>query len=233
MTPSAASPLTPVLRALAQLDDPVLQGVVLRSVVWAVAIFVALGWAVEHGIHAWLGVAAWLSGMVGGVGAALLAWLLFLPVAGIVASLFVERIAGRVEQRYYPFLPPARGATLAAQLWDGLVLGAQVLALQLVALVLALPLVGLSLPIGWLVSAWAIGRGLFVAVAMRRMGRAEALACYRDRRAEVLFQGGLMTAASLVPVLNLAVPVVGVAALTHVLHAGRAEPSGLSLARRV
>ncbi len=229
-----ASPLDPALRALAQLDDPVLVGVVGRSVLWALALFVVLGWGLHRAVHHWLHVAGWLSGLFGGIGAALLAWLLFLPVAGIVATLFVDRVARRVEQRYYPGLPPARAASLPAQLWDGVVLGVQVLALQLLALVLALPLLGLSLPLGWLVTAWAIGRGLFVAVAMRRMTRQQALARYRRQRFDVLVQGGLVTAAGLVPLLNLVAPVLGVAALVHVLHDGDPEPaSHLALRRRV
>ncbi len=227
------SPLLPTLRALEQFDDPVLLGVAGRSVLWSVGLFAALGWAVQRGLHDWLGFAGWLSGVLGGVGAAVLAWLLFLPVAGLVASLFVDRIARRVEAQFYPWLPPARPAPLAAQAWDGVVLGAQVLLLQGLALLLALPLFGLSLPLGWAVAAWTIGRGLFVAVAMRRMTRPQALACYRARRGDVLLQGALAAAASLLPVANLLVPVVAVAALVHVLHAGGAAPPGLSVARTV
>ncbi len=214
------SPLAPPLRAIAQLDDPVFLGVVLRSVLWAVGLFVLLAFGIQQGAHGWLHLAGWLAGALGGVGAALLAWLLFLPVVGLVASLFVDRVAARVEQRFYPDLPPARAAPIAAQLWDGVVLGAQVLALQVVALLLAPFLLGASVPLGWAIAAWAIGRGLFVAVAMRRMPRREALAAYAARRALVVFQGLLIVAASLLPLLNLLAPVLGVAAMAHVLLAG-------------
>lgn len=229
----SVSPLTPALRAIAQLDDPVLAGVVLRSVLWTLALFAALGWGLEHMAHGWFGLAGWLSGLFGGITAALLAWLLFLPVVSIVATLFVDRVARRVEARFYPDLPPARAAPLTSQLWDGIVLGAQILVLQLVALLLALPFFGLSVPASWLVAAWAIGRGLFVAVAMRRMPRAQALAVYRRQRVEVWIQGGLVTAAGLVPVLNLVAPVLGVAALVHVLHADRRPASGLAAIEHV
>jgi uncharacterized protein involved in cysteine biosynthesis len=89
------------------------------------------------------------------------------------------------------------------------------------ALVLALLLPGVGFALGWLVASWAIGRGVFVAVAMRRMDRRAANALYRDRRTDVLLQGGLMTAGNLVPLLNLLVPVLGVAAMVHVLHLPR------------
>ena len=231
--PQVRDPFLPALRAMRQLGDPVLQGVVVGSIALTLALFAALGWAAQRVGHDWLGLAGWLSGLLGGVGAALGAWLLFLPVASVVATLFVDQIANRVERRYYSWLAPARAASIAAQLWDGVVLGGQVLVLQVIALVLALPLFGMSLPLGWAVAAWAIGRGLFVAVAMRRMPRRAALELYRARRADVLLQGALMTAASLVPLLNLLVPVAGVAAMVHVLHEGDAPAPGLSAAPAV
>lgn len=220
--------LTPALRAISQLDDPVFAGVVLRGVLSALLLFALLGLAIDQAAHGWFGMAGWLAGLLGGVGAALLAWLAFLPVVGLIAALFADRVAARVEQRFYPGLRPARPAALAAQLWDGVALGAQVLLLQLAALLLAPFVLGASLPLGWIVAAWAIGRGLFVAVAMRRMGRLDALALYRARRATVVFQGALIAALGVVPLLNLLAPVLGVAAMVHVLHQGGAWSAGKS-----
>ncbi len=220
------SPLTPALRAISQLDDPTFASVVLRGVLWALLLFALLGVGIDQAAHAWLGMTGWLAGLLGGIGAAVMAWLAFLPVVGLVATLFADRVAARVEQRFYPGLPPARAAALAAQVWDGIVLGIQVLLLQLAALLLAPFLLGASLPLGWIIAAWAIGRGLFVAVAMRRMGRLDALALYRSRRATVVFQGVLIAALGLVPLLNLLAPVLGVAAMVHVLHQGGAWNAG-------
>jgi CysZ protein len=115
-------------------------------------------------------------------------------------------------------LPPRHGAPLSVQAWDGVALGAQVLALQIVALLLALALPGIGLVLGWAIAGWAIGRGLFVAVAMRRMSRMEALRLYGRRRGAIFMQGGVLALASIVPLLNLLIPVLGVAALTHVLN---------------
>jgi CysZ protein len=76
--------------------------------------------------------------------------------------------------------------------------------------------VGLALAL--LVSGWAIGRGLFVAVAMRRMGRPAAQALYRRHRFAVLVPGMLLALAALVPGLNVLVPILGTAAMVHVLN---------------
>jgi CysZ protein len=214
-------PLRAPLLAMSQFDDPAFLGVVVRSVTWAALSFALLAAGVVWGAHDLLadrGWWAWLAAALGGVGSAVAALFLFLPLASVIASLYVDRIAEAVERRFYPGLPPAHPAPLAQQAWDGIVLGVRVLGMQVVALLLALLLPGVGLVLGWLVAAWAIGRGLFVAVAMRRMERPQASALYRARRLDVLAQGGLITAGSLVPLLNLLVPVLGTAAMVHLLH---------------
>ena len=97
-----------------------------------------------------------------------------------------------MDRRFYPGLPVPRGAPIAAQLWDGLALGARVLALNLIGLILAILLPGVGALLAWAIAAWALGRGLFVAVAMRRLGLTEARAAYRGRRGAVLIQGAAL-----------------------------------------
>jgi CysZ protein len=210
----------PLARALAQLDDPVFLRVVLRGVLLAAALFVALAvgcaWSLASlaGQHGWL---AWLAGALGGVGSLLVAAWLFVPVAVGMAALFTDQVARAVERRFYPDLPPARGAPLPEQIWDGVALGLQVLVLNLLGLVLALGSAGLGLGLGWLVAGWAIGRGLFVAVAMRRMSRGAARRLYARQPLAVIVPGVVLALAATVPLVNLLVPVLGTAVMVHVL----------------
>ena len=218
--------LSPISRAIAQLQDPVFLGVVWRSLLLSAAVFLALLagsiWAVDRIVAqpGWLG---WLAQAAGGIGAALLALWLFVPVALLISTLYMDRIAAAVDRRFYPELPVPRGAPIAVQAWDGVALGAQVLALQVGALILAILVPGVGLVLGWLVAGWAIGRGLFMGVAMRRMGRPEALRTYAARRLPVLVQGVALALAGSVPGLNLLVPVVGIAAMVHVLNRPRSR----------
>jgi CysZ protein len=211
---------SPLTRALAQLGDRVFVGVLLRSIAWSAACFVLLHlatvWAVHRllNLHGWIG---WAADVFGGIGASLLALWLFLPVAAIIGTLYIDRIARAVERRYYPDLPPARGASIGAQLWDAISIGLRILLLNLLALILALILPGIGLLLAWLIGGYAIGRGLFVAVAMRRMPRPAAEAAYRRARPVVLVQGCIMALAGTVPLLNLLIPLVGTAAMVHVL----------------
>jgi uncharacterized protein involved in cysteine biosynthesis len=212
--------LGPLGRAVAQIGDPVFVGVLWRSIIWSalcfIGIFAGAVWAVHH-LFEVQGAWRWLADLLSGVGTALLALWLFLPVAVVIGTLYIERVASSVERRYYPALPPPRGAPLTVQFWDGIAVGARVLLMNVVALALALLIPGIGLLLAWAIAAYAIGRGLFVAVAMRRMGRPEAEAAYRRQRLTVLVQGGLMALASYVPLLNLLLPVLGTAVMVHVL----------------
>jgi CysZ protein len=214
-------------RALAQLDDPAIARVLLQSLALSAVAFAALFFGGVYGLHAALaghGGWAWLAGIAGGAGAVVLALFLFLPLAVLIATLFIDPVAAAVERRFYAGLETPRGAALPVQAWDGIVLSLQVLALELVALVVALLLPGPGFVLGWLINAWALGRGFFVAVAMRRMSREKAVTLYGQRRGLVLIQGGVLAGIGSLPLLNLLVPVLATAAMTHVLHAGDAPP---------
>jgi CysZ protein len=211
---------SPLARALGQLDDRVFLGVLARSVAWSAACFVLLHiatiWAVRNllDLHGWIG---WAAEILGGVGASLLALWLFLPVAAAIGTLYIDRVAAAVERHWYPSLPPPHGASIAAQLWDAASVGGRILLLSVLALVLALVIPGVGLALAWIIGGYAIGRGLFAAVAMRRMPRAAAWSLYRRARPVVLLQGCILALAGYVPILNLLIPVVGTAAMVHVL----------------
>jgi uncharacterized protein involved in cysteine biosynthesis len=219
--------MSPLLRAIGQLSDRVFLGVVFRSLLWSTACFIGLHfatiWAVHHllDLHGWLG---WTADVLGSIGASLLALWLFLPVAAIIGTLYIDRIARAVERRYYPGLPPPRGASLGAQAWDAISVGLRILLLSLLGLVVALLLPGIGLLVAWAIGGYAIGRGLFVAVAMRRMPRAAAEALYRRARPTILAHGAIMAMATWLPILNLLIPVIGTAAMVHVLDQAIAGP---------
>jgi len=210
----------PILRAFDQIEDPAIIGVLLRSLLLSAACFALLcGGSVfelHHVLaaHGWL---AWLAGILGGAAALAGAIWLFLPVAVVIASAFMEPVCRAVERRWYPGLPPPTGARFEAQLWDGIVVGGTVLALNLVSLVLALLIPGIGLLLGWAITAWALGRGFFVAVAMRRMSREQAATLYLQHRSQVLLQGAALTLLGYVPVANLLLPVLAPACMVHLM----------------
>ena len=149
---------------------------------------------------------------------AALSVVLMVPVAVAMTALFLDEVAAAVEARHYPALPPVPGTPFAEGLMEaGAILGLA-LALNLLALLL-MPIAGpLGPPILWAVNGALIGREYFMQVAQRRMSRAEARALRRRHRLQIWASGTLMSAALMVPVVNLAVPVLGAASFTHTLH---------------
>jgi len=206
--------------ALGQIGDPAFRRPLILGVLGALLAIALLAWgAIEAAAWAaggtgWL---SWLAQAGGGAAALLLAWWLFLPVAAAIASQLVEPVASAVERRHYPHLPPASGASVAAQVAFGLRFGLRLLAIQLLLLPLLLvPVVGFSLAL--LVSAHALGAGIVQQTALLRMDAPAARAAWRRMRLSGWVLGLLLALMALVPLLNLLVPVLGTAASVHLLQ---------------
>jgi uncharacterized protein involved in cysteine biosynthesis len=212
--------LAALLLPLRQIGDPAFLLPLVKGLLGAVAVFLALAALAAWGTSWLAGGTGWLATTAATAGGLLtlgLAWWLFIPAMLAIAGIFLDPVADAVERRFYPHLPPAHGARLAAQTRFNLVFGAKIAGLSL----LALPLL-LAPPFGavalWLISTLALGHGLFEGVAQRRMPVAEAWALRRQREWQVLAVGAVLGLVSLVPIVNLLVPSFGTAAMTHLLH---------------
>jgi uncharacterized protein involved in cysteine biosynthesis len=213
--------LRALLLGFGQILDPAFRRPLLLGALLALAGGVALAWGVGWGVAWFAGGQGWLAAAAAAAGGALalvVVWWLFLPLLLAIANLFVDGVAAAVERRHYPALPPATGAGTGAQLRAGLWHAARMAGLTLLLLPLALlvPLVGAVAL--WAVAAIALGEGLFLGVAQRRMGVAEAEALRRARRGAIWTLGGVLALAGLVAPLGLLVPVLGTAAMVHLLH---------------
>ena len=210
-----------LLLAFRQIGDPAFRRPLLLGALLALAAGLALAGVASWGV-AWLaGGEGWIAAAAAAAGGLLVLvamWWLFLPLLLAVASLFLDGVAGAVESRHYPALPPAEGASTTAQAWSGLVLAAKMGGLTLILLPLALlvPVVGIL--VLWAVAAVGLGEGLFLGVAQRRMPVAAAEALKRRRRREIWALGGVLALLGVVAPLNLLVPVIGTAAMVHLLH---------------
>lgn len=212
-----------ILLAFGQLGDPEFRrpvilgglGALLALLLLAGGAGFSIGWA-AGGMPGWV---VTLLQALGGLLALGLAWWLFLPLAIAIAGAFLDPVASAVEARHYPGLPPARGASLAAQGWWNVKFGLGMLALQilLLPLVIFLPVAGAAIALA--IAAHAMGVGLFEGVAQRRMGIAEARMARRAQRWQVWLLGLALAAIAAVPFINLLVPVLGTAAAVHLLHA--------------
>src|SRR5690349_1734071 len=125
--------LLPMSRALSQLGDPELLGVVWRSVLFSALFFAVIHVGMVAAVHHFIaggGILAWALDALGSIAAAVLAMWLFLPVAATIGTLYFERIARAVEHRFYPAMPPAQPAPMLDQVLVAVGLGLRVLGLN-------------------------------------------------------------------------------------------------------
>jgi uncharacterized protein involved in cysteine biosynthesis len=143
---------------------------------------------------------------------------LMVPVASAFSGLFIEDIADAVEDRHYPGLSPVTPVRLGDSLVDSLNFLGLVIAANVLALVLYI-FAGPFIPVVfWAVNGWLLGREYFTLVATRRLGREGAKALRAQNSGRIWLAGVLMAAPLSVPLVNLVIPVLGVATFTHLFH---------------
>lgn len=217
-------------KAVSQIHDPRFMRVLLVGVALAIGllagVYAAFLWVIDSYAPGTLTIP--YIGPIGGLDT-LLSWgsallmlglsvFLMVPVASAFSGLFLEDIAAAVEDRHYPALPTVPRARFSDSLIDtanflGLLIGVNVLALFLYFFT------GPFIPlVFWALNGFLLGREYFTLVATRRLGRPAARALRRQHWATIWAAGTLMTAPLSVPLINLAIPVLGVATFTHIFH---------------
>lgn len=143
---------------------------------------------------------------------------LMIPVASAFSGLFLEDVADAVEDRHYPGLPPVTPLRLADTIIDSVNFLGLLIAVNLLALVLYV-FAGPAIPlVFWSINGWLLGREYFTLVAMRRLGRQGAKDLRARHKGTIWLAGVLMAAPLSLPLVNLVVPVLGVATFTHIFH---------------
>jgi uncharacterized protein involved in cysteine biosynthesis len=222
--------LTEFFRALGQLGDRRFRRVVLLGALLALALLFAV-YAGFLQLVWWLTPESFELPIVGEVTGVetLLGWaslflmivlsiFLMVPVASAFTGLFLEDVVDAVEDRHYPGLPPAIAQGWADALLQSVNFLGLVIAVNAAAL-LVYPFVGPAIPlVFWSVNGFLLGREYFTMVAQRRLPKAEVVAMRQRNRGRLWLAGTLMAAPLSIPVLNLLVPVLGVATFTHLFH---------------
>lgn len=157
-------------------------------------------------------------------GALIMAVFLMFPVAMVFIGIFLEEIADAVEKRFYPHLPPVPRLSFAAIMGEAMRFLLIMIAANIVALIIYFASTLLAPVIFWVVNGYLLGREYFQLVAMRRIGLREADKLRKKHRWEIWFAGILMAIPLSVPVLNLLIPLLGVATFTHQFHRLSGKP---------
>ncbi len=140
------------------------------------------------------------------------------PVAMAITGLFLETIVDAVEARHYPDAPPVRHRTLGQMIGYSLRFFLMMAGVSLAALVL-------SAFAGWLAplvfvaaNGYLIAREYFETVALRRIDERAAALATRRHLPTLWALGALLAVGMNIPFVNLVVPLVGVAAFTHLYY---------------
>lgn len=230
-----------LMLSIDDLGDRRVLGILGRSLVVTLLIFVGLGIALAFALNGFDPCVQWsddscpLGPSASGFGAVLLTaaglWFLF-PAIGIgVISAYMDRIVAVVEARHYPqALASARPLGWAQGALLGLRSSLRVLLFNLVALpfYILLLVTGVGPIVLFVaVNGVAFGRDLGEMVAVRHLDRAARRDWLRATRMDRALMGAIVTGVFLLPVINLLAPVLGAAMATHLLHGTRekAAPS--------
>jgi len=217
-------------RALGQLGDRRFRSVLWRGIGLTLALLVAVYVLVLNAIRVFVPdqvTLPWI-GPVGGIDA-VLSWgsipvillasvFLMVPVASAFTGFFLEDVAEAVEDRHYPALPALTPVPFLTTVMDSMVFFGVLVLANLLALAIY-PFAGpLARVLFWVVNGYLLGREYFTMVAMRRVGRAGARMLRRRHAGEIWLAGTLMAAPLSVPLVNLLIPVLGIATFTHLFH---------------
>lgn len=212
-------------KALGDLLSPEFRSVLFKALGLTLALFIAVLIGVEALLvsltqFSWPW-AEWVLGV--GTGIALLIAFFFLmsPVTAAFAGLFLDQVAEKVEAKHYPWDP--RGTPLPTS--RAIIMALQFFLLVLVVNLAVLPVVlfGVGAIALLAANAYLLSREYFEMVAMRHMPAEEAKILRRENGPAIFVAGLLPAVLSLVPFVNLAVPLFATSYFTHLFKSVRAS----------
>lgn len=215
-------------KALSQLSDPRFRWVLIQGVGLTILLLFALFAFAFWGI-AWLVPDALTLPWIGQIGISdtLISWgslllmmvlsvFLMVPVASAFTGIFLDEVADAVEARHYAHLGPAPNVGLMDNIRESLTFLVIILVANLAALVLYFTPLAPFVFYG--LNGFLLGREYYRMIAVRRMGRTEAGKSFRANLLTIWTAGALMAVPLSVPVINLLIPILGVATFTHIFH---------------
>ncbi len=220
--------ISDALKAIGQIGDPPFLRVLGLGVGLTIALLfaftVAFAWTVglivpDAFTIPWLGEITWIDNALSFAVVPLMMVLsvfLMVPVASAFTGLFLDQVVDAVEAKHYPSAPAVSPLSLSENLTESLRFLGVLIVANLVALILYIT--PLAPFVFWGLNGFLLGREYATLVAQRRLGNAGARDFRGANRWQIWGLGILMAVPLTVPIVNLLVPVIGVAAFTHLYH---------------
>jgi len=181
-----------------------------------IALWICLVWLFDRYVTLPWAWAETTADIVAGAGFVVAMVFLVAPVSSLVAGLFLDEIADKVERGAFPDDPPGQALPLAQVLVSSLkFFGVVILANLLALLLLLLP--GINLIAFLLVNAYLLGREYFELAALRFRSYEDARMLRRARGGQVFLAGLVVALFVMIPVVNLVTPLFATAFMVR-LH---------------
>lgn len=222
--------ITSYLKAIGQIGDPRFLRVLALGLGLTIALLfgftVFFAWTVglivpDSFSLPWIGEITWIDNLasLAVIPVMLLASVfLMVPVAAAFIGIFLDDVADAVEAKHYPALPPVARIPFSESISETLKFLGLLLLVNIIAFIFALIFAPFAPLIFWAVNGLMLGREYATLTARRRMSRAQVHA-FRKRHSITIWLAGICMAVPLtIPVMNLIVPILGVAGFTHLIH---------------
>jgi uncharacterized protein involved in cysteine biosynthesis len=220
-------------KALSQIVSPPFRAVLLKSmgvaavllIVVVIALHRLIAWLVGGGevwlenaigpnAHTALNALFWVLTIIAALGLSAGAIFLMPAVTALIAGLFGDEIAERVERTYYPADPPGT----AVPIGRAIVEAGKIALLSIVVYLCAVPFLfvaGAGFAVFFVATAYLQGRQYFELAALRFRAPAEVRALRQAHQRTVFLAGLLIAAFVSIPIVNLATPLFGTALMVH------------------
>ena len=224
--------ITAVSKSIAQLSDPAFRSVIVKSLIAAV-IAQILAFIIIFQLIGLIPSTDWgwvndIIEVLSGIGAFVIALLLFPLAMSAVIGILLDDIADAVEAKHYPQDTPSRDIPLWSSVYDAIKFFGLIILFNLLVLPLYLiPVVNLF--VYYLLNGYLLSREFFQQVAVRHHDTKTVNKLRKIGNMEIFLTGVAIAFCMTIPILNLIVPIIATATMVH-LYKTRAKSSiGTSL----
>ncbi len=219
--------ISAVSKSIAQLSDPAFRSVIVKSLIAAI-IAQIVAFIIIFQLTGLIPTTDWdwvnsVIEVMSGVGAFVIALLLFPLAMSAVIGILLDDIADAVEAKHYPQDPISRDIPLWSSVYDAIKFFGVIILFNLLVLPLYLiPVINLF--VYYLLNGYLLSREFFQQVAVRHHDMKTVNKLRKIGNMEVFLTGVAIAFCMTIPILNLIVPIIATATMVH-LYKARANSS--------
>jgi CysZ protein len=206
-------------KAAAMLFDRDFVGLLFWTLLITAILFVALFIGVEYGLSRLPALGSiWVNRFLELATPIILILAIFFlgaPVAAMAGSLFLDRIAAKVDAHFYPNDPKAPGTPVLTGIGEAFRLIGLALLINIALVPVDIGVPGVAEIATILANGWLLGREFFELASLRHLSRQQSDALRRRHGGQIFAAGLLISILTVIPVVDLIAPFFGSALMAH------------------